>query len=68
MSPEIPCKTKSSFGSRLEAESALATARSQWRRNPSRAEQPPVRVYRCDFCDRWHMTHQLEWSDRGGKI
>ena len=41
----------------MEAESALATARAQWRREPRRAPQPPTRVYLCPRCDAWHMAH-----------
>lgn len=51
------CAGKLSYTSRLAAESALATRRAQWKHNPSRAPQPPERIYRCPGCDAWHLTH-----------
>lgn len=58
--PAGTCPTSGKYGysNRLSAESALDAARSQWRKFPRRAEQPPERVYRCPHCDMWHLTHQ----------
>jgi len=51
------CEEKRRYTSRMAAEAALSVARAQWRRNPGRAESPPVRVYQCGRCDGWHLTH-----------
>jgi hypothetical protein len=53
------CAEKKRYSNRLAAESALGIARSQWRRDPTRAPKPPVRVYQCASCDGgWHLTHR----------
>jgi ribosomal protein L32 len=54
---------KRRYTSRLAAEAALSVARAQWRRNPSRAEKPPIRVYQCERCTGWHLTHVLTKGD-----
>ncbi len=51
------CAGKIAYGNRMAAESALAQAREAWRRWPTRAPEPPARVYRCPVCGGWHMTH-----------
>jgi len=55
----MKCDLKKRYTSRMAAETALAIAQSQWRRRPSRAERPPVRVYVCSTCKAWHLTHTL---------
>lgn len=55
--PGADCKLKGRFPNRLAAENALADARRKWRRDPSRAAAPPIRIYQCERCDYgWHMT------------
>lgn len=54
------CGEKRKYRSRMAAESALSVARSQWRRDPSRAERPPARIYLCPICGAWHLTHSPE--------
>lgn len=50
------CTQKRRYPNRMAAETALNVARNQWKRDPKRAEAPPVRVYLCG-CDSWHLTH-----------
>jgi len=54
------CSEKKRYATRMAAESALGVARAQWRRKPTRAVAPPVRVYRCPVCGEWHLTHLPE--------
>jgi hypothetical protein len=51
------CAEKKQYKNRMAAETALGIAQAQWRRKPSRAEKPPVRVYVCPACKAWHLTH-----------
>jgi hypothetical protein len=51
------CPEKRGYPNRMAAETALGVARNQWKRNPSRAAEPPNRVYLCPRCDRYHLTH-----------
>ena len=51
------CQEKRGYGSRMAADTALGIARNQWKRDPSRAEEPPDRVYLCPSCSQWHLTH-----------
>lgn len=60
---EPTCGFKASYASRLAADNALAIARAQWRHDPRRAPQPPTRVYLCDRCSRWHLTHKTAWGE-----
>lgn len=57
--PTVGCVGKYRYTSRLAAESGLARTRAQWRRNPTRAPQPPEHIYRCPGCDAWHLTHNV---------
>ncbi len=51
------CTEKKQYGSRIAAECALAIARRDWRRDPDRADGPPIRIYYCPHCGGWHLTH-----------
>jgi len=56
----MKCAEKKRYTNRIAAEAALAIARSQWRRDPRRAERPPARIYTCAECGLWHLTHSPE--------
>lgn len=57
------CDEKVAFASRMAAEKALAHTRRDWHRftrlgRTRDFDQPPVRVYLCRVCLKWHLTHQ----------
>jgi len=51
------CAEKRGYNSRMAAEAALGVARNQWRRDKTRAAEPPNRVYLCPRCGWYHLTH-----------
>lgn len=61
VSPGADCSKKIRFDSRMAADCAMIDAQRKWRRDKTRAAQPPVRVYQCERCDYgWHMTSKPE--------
>ena len=48
------CTGKERHKDQAAAEQAMR--RSEW--NHEVGEAPALRTYRCDYCDRWHLTSQ----------
>ena len=65
----MPCdKTgKQSFVSEQSADHALSEIQKTQRRRRLKRGKVPMRSYRCNFCDQWHLTSSSWTSDRRQK-
>lgn len=64
---DLPC-TKRQYTDKKAAQSAANLRKRNGGGRGRRGRQKTLRVYRCDQCDAWHLTHKPKYSPSTGAV
>ena len=59
---KCPCTGKVCYASERDASGALNFFRTARGRHGKLRKKIPKRVYRCEFCGNYHLTHHKKWK------